>query len=153
MKSSYIDHIKPGVLKWLESVRFKDEGWGRWKYNAHMCRPYGLQCSGLAIRILDFAGELENISQEEKRQAVDFFLSCQDPNDGYFTLEYSRQNSIGEMNVRLVTIDGKITNDWRFTVNESKMVEKLNAPNLSTGIYILQVITNDGIKHKRISIR
>ena len=84
MKSSYIDHIKPGVLKWLESVRFKDQGWGRWKYNTHMCRPYGLQCSGLAIRILDWAGELDNRSPEEKRQAVDFFLSCQDPNDGYF---------------------------------------------------------------------
>ncbi len=49
-----------------------------------MCRPYGLQCSGLAISILGWAGELDNISQEEKRQVVDFFLSCQDPNDGYF---------------------------------------------------------------------
>jgi len=41
----HLGRARDGVLAWLETVRWKPDGWGRWKYNAHMARDYGLQMS------------------------------------------------------------------------------------------------------------
>lgn len=81
---SYIERVKPGVLEWLESVRSKDEGWGRWKYTRHMERKYGLQSTAMAIGALHMLGELKKAPAKWKQEAVTFYQSCQDPKDGYF---------------------------------------------------------------------
>lgn len=79
----YLAQVKPGVLAWLESVRWPAEGYGRWKYNAHMLRDYGLTSSAKAISILDLLGELSTLSPTQKQQAIQFFQQAQDPTDGY----------------------------------------------------------------------
>ena len=84
MSGSYVQQTKDGMLNWLESVRYSDEGWGRWKYNLHQYRAYGLQSSAIAINLLTQLGELDNVPAEKKREAAEFFASCQDPADGYF---------------------------------------------------------------------
>ncbi len=78
---SYIETVRQPVLEWLESVRYLDEGWGRWKYHAAMERPYALQASAIAIRILSELGALDDITSRLKAEAIDFFQSCQDPDD------------------------------------------------------------------------
>ena len=80
----YVEQVKPGVLSWLESVRYQDEGWGRWKYHAAMQRPYALQASGSAVGILQMLGELDRIGDKERQEAIAFFRSCQDPDDHLF---------------------------------------------------------------------
>ncbi|MDF2923544.1 MAG: glycosyl transferase, family 2 [Paenibacillaceae bacterium] len=84
MSAGYVEQAKPGIMNWLESVRWKEEGWGRWKYNAKMIRDYGLIPSANAILILDRLGELDNIDQALKNEAAAFLQSCQDQADGYF---------------------------------------------------------------------
>jgi hypothetical protein len=83
-KASYVRRVRPQLLRWLESVRYPDEGWGRWKYTRHMYRKYALQASGMAVNVLDTLGALSDISRESKEQAIRFYQSCQDPRDGYF---------------------------------------------------------------------
>jgi len=76
--------LAAGILNWLEAVRYGDEGWGRWKYNRHMCRPYGLQCCGSAVSLLNSLGALDQVTASEKGEGIAFYQSCQDPQDGYF---------------------------------------------------------------------
>ncbi len=84
MGTSCVDKVRSGILGWLESVRYPDEGWGRWKYHAQLVRPYALNASGLAICILNELGELDAISEAQRAEAVAYFQSCQSPDDGLF---------------------------------------------------------------------
>ena len=68
----------------MESVRCAGEGWGRWKYSAHMVRPWGLQSSAIAIGLLAAMGRLADVPAERRAEAVAFFQGCQDAADGYF---------------------------------------------------------------------
>ena len=80
----YLGQVRAGVLSWLESVRWKPDGWGRWKYNAHMVRDHGLQSSAQAVGILDRLGALPPPGDPRIGEAVRFYQSCQDPQDGWF---------------------------------------------------------------------
>ena len=73
--------VRSGVLDWLESVRHRGDGWGRWKYNAAMTRPWALQASGIAIDLLHRLGALAGVSDARKAEVVAFLQSCQDPGD------------------------------------------------------------------------
>jgi hypothetical protein len=83
MNSNSINSIHGDVLKWLESVRYPDEGWGRWKYSKGMVRPYGLIATRLALSIYDQLDALPSISPEQKQEGIAFLQSCQDT-DGFF---------------------------------------------------------------------
>jgi hypothetical protein len=76
--------IRDGVLAWLDSVRWGREGWGRWKYNRHMLRDYGIVPSRIAISIFKRLGALGDVPGTQRREAVEYFQSCQDPADGFF---------------------------------------------------------------------
>jgi hypothetical protein len=80
----YLGRVRDGVLAWLETVRWKPDGWGRWKYNAHMVRDCGLQSSAQAVGILDRLGALPPAVDPRRGEAVRFYQSCQDPKDGWF---------------------------------------------------------------------
>ncbi len=82
--SSYVQRVKPGLLNWLESIRFKEEGWGRWPYHAKMVRPWALQASAIGVRILNELAELGKATEAQRAEAVAFFQGCQDPADGLF---------------------------------------------------------------------
>ncbi|WPJ96646.1 hypothetical protein SH580_02880 [Coraliomargarita algicola] len=84
MMQSYISEIRGGLLDWMESVRYEEAGWGRWKYHSMMERPYALNASGIAIKILHRLGLLDQISAAQRREAVEYFKSCQDSSDGLF---------------------------------------------------------------------
>lgn len=80
----YIAQARYGIGKWLEWVRHKNAGWGRWPYHAAMERPYALISSAWAIRILEQLGELVRVTEARRREAVAFLQSTQDPADGHF---------------------------------------------------------------------
>ncbi len=82
MTKDYVAEVRDGVLSWLESVRDGSDGWGRWKYCAHMVRPYGLQSSGLAVGVLHRLGALGTVPSAQREEAAAFLRSCQDPRDG-----------------------------------------------------------------------
>ncbi|MCG3147365.1 MAG: hypothetical protein PCFJNLEI_00804 [Verrucomicrobiae bacterium] len=82
--TTYLSECRPGVQRWLDAVRAPNTGWGRWKYNAHMLRPYGLISSGIAILIHKQIGALADIPPAQRQEAIEFFQSTQDPQDGYF---------------------------------------------------------------------
>ncbi|MCK5465307.1 MAG: hypothetical protein KAI95_19905, partial [Bacteroidales bacterium] len=83
-EDGYFASLKEDILHWLESVRYKEDGWGRFKYNIHMYRDYGLESSAFAIKLLNKFGELGNILDEQIDEAVSFFMDCLDPEDGFF---------------------------------------------------------------------
>lgn len=83
-EDGYFASLKEDILHWVESVRYKEDGWGRFKYNIHMYRDYGLESSAFAIKLLNKFGELGNILDEQIDEAVSFFMECLDPEDGFF---------------------------------------------------------------------
>lgn len=80
--SGYREHVREGVLTWLEAVRYKEEGWGRWAHNCGAIRPFDLRASGFAVQILNSFGMIEQVGIKEKEEALHYFSSCQHP-DGY----------------------------------------------------------------------
>ena len=81
---SRLEAIRPTLLDWLEGLRVKSGGWGRWPYHAKMIRPWSLQASSIAILLLDVLGELNKVDAGRRAEAVDFLRGCQDPRDGLF---------------------------------------------------------------------
>lgn len=80
----YMEEVQDDVLSWLEDIRYKSEGFGRWPYHAKMIRPWGLQSSGIAIRVLDEFDRLSGLTDTQKQEATAYFQSCQSPDDGLF---------------------------------------------------------------------
>ncbi len=82
--TAYHEQVRIGVLDWLESVRWQSWKWGRWKYNAHMLRDYGLIPSCGAISILDSFDTLDDVAPRRRRRAAKWLQSTQDSADGFF---------------------------------------------------------------------
>ncbi len=80
----YVQQVREGVLAFLEEIRYKEEGWGRWPYNKHMMRPYGLTSSAEAIKTLTTYDALRLVPESQRREAIAFIHACQDPRDDYF---------------------------------------------------------------------
>ena len=76
--------VRQGVLDFLESIRYKNGGWGRWPYHAEMRRPYALQSSSHAIRSLEMLGALDSVPVTSRAEAIAFFQSCQEKDSGRF---------------------------------------------------------------------
>ncbi|MGE9290700.1 MAG: hypothetical protein ACQKBT_06910 [Puniceicoccales bacterium] len=83
-EKGFVENVREGLVHWLESIRYKEEQWGRWKYHSEMVRPYSLNASGLAIKLLHRLGELEKVPKDKRDEAVDYIRGCQDPDDGLF---------------------------------------------------------------------
>ena len=88
MAASYTETVRNGLSKWLESVRYKKEGWGRYPFNAKAIAPYSLHASGMAIRLLDELDILKDVGEEAKKEAAEYFRGAQDKEDGYFKDRY-----------------------------------------------------------------
>ncbi len=76
--------VWPGVADFLEAIRDKHAGWGRWPYHSHMDRPYGLISSAWGITLLRDAGVLDAVPAAQRAVAAAFLQDCQDPVSGYF---------------------------------------------------------------------
>ncbi|MBN2509129.1 MAG: hypothetical protein JXB03_02590 [Spirochaetales bacterium] len=84
MPASYSEIVAPGVIRWLESVRYKREGWGRYPFNAKSFAPYSLYASGLAVRLLNELDQLGPVSPGNRDEAASYIKASQDMEDGYF---------------------------------------------------------------------
>jgi hypothetical protein len=80
----HVNAVRDGLLAWIESVRWPEAGWGRWKYNAHMVRDYGLIPSGIAVKLLHALEALAAVPAAQRQEAIAFLQSTQDLADGYF---------------------------------------------------------------------
>ncbi len=88
---SYLDEATPGVLRWLESVRFAEPtdrsptgaGWGRWRYHAATDQPFSTNATSWAVLILHDLGHLYSLPNVQRVDALEFLRGAQDY-DGYF---------------------------------------------------------------------
>ncbi len=74
--------LRERVLAWLETVRCKDEPWGRYKYCRGMKRAWGLESSLQAIKILRVLDALNEVPAEARLEMGRFVCSLQDPETG-----------------------------------------------------------------------
>lgn len=81
---SYMAMVRSNVLRHIESIRFKEQGWGRWKYMATMPRPWALQASSMTIYILEVLDQIKNVTEQQKQEYLDFVYSCYDETDRFF---------------------------------------------------------------------
>lgn len=80
----YLQKLEPAIFAWLESVRCRDEGWGRWKYSSVMVRPYGLIASIITARIYALYDRLGTLSASAHGEWVSYLQGEQDAADGFF---------------------------------------------------------------------
>ncbi len=80
---SYGKKVRPRILEWLESIRYKNAGWGRWKYNTAMSRDYALESSAQVISILESLDALSDVPHWQKQEGIEFLESCLDEKTGY----------------------------------------------------------------------
>ena len=92
-KIGYFNGLENEVLAFLETLRYKQEGWGWFKYSTLMPRNYSLESSSMAIGVMSRLGYLEKVSFDQKKEAIDFFLSSRDETDGF--LKSSTGHSCG----------------------------------------------------------
>lgn len=84
----YMEEVQDGVLSWLEDLRYKREGFGRWPYHAKMLRPWGLQSSGIAICVLDLqldGGHRHDAITAAGWETADFLMKVHRKPDGAFS--------------------------------------------------------------------
>lgn len=74
------------------------------------------------------------------------------PNHGQFTLNYTSTGIIGDIQVNVMTIEGKLLMAEQFTVNADTFVRNYSDIELAAGIYIVQFISQTGIEVKRITV-
>lgn len=74
------------------------------------------------------------------------------PNHGQFTLNYTSTGVIGDIQVNVMTIEGKLLMAEQFTVNADTFVRNYSDIELAAGIYIVQFISQTGTEVKRITV-
>ena len=74
------------------------------------------------------------------------------PNHGQFTLNYTSTGIIGDIQVNVMTIEGKLLMAEQFTVNADTFVRNYSDIELAAGIYIVQFISQTGTEVKRITV-
>ena len=74
--------LRESVLAWLESVRCRSEPWGRYRYCAGMTRPWAVESSCMAVKILDRLDVLRQVPEADRRAHGRFLCSLQDPKSG-----------------------------------------------------------------------
>lgn len=74
------------------------------------------------------------------------------PNHGQFTLTYTGTGIIGDIQVNIMTIEGKMLMAEQFTVNADTFVRNYSDIELAGGIYIVQFVSENGSEIKRIIV-
>lgn len=74
------------------------------------------------------------------------------PNHGVFTLNYTSTGIIGEIQVNVMTIEGKLLITEQFTVNADTFVRNYSDIELAAGIYIVQFVSQNKTEVKRITV-
>ncbi len=74
------------------------------------------------------------------------------PTHGEFTIEYQAVDNIGKFEVRVVTIDGKLLHQEADNVVGSSYLKRFDKSEFSTGVYVIEVLTDTGVYHERLII-
>ncbi len=82
--AGFVATVRGEILTWIEKVRCRDSGWGRWRYHSATTRPWSLQASGIAIDLLHRLDALDSVGADDRAEAILFLQSCQDPADHLF---------------------------------------------------------------------
>ena len=82
-RTATIGRLRDGILAWIATLADPDAPEaGRYRYNVHMVRPYGVESTLNVVLTLWLIDGLEE--HPERDRILDFLLSCQDPEDGLF---------------------------------------------------------------------
>jgi subtilisin-like proprotein convertase family protein/PKD repeat protein len=74
------------------------------------------------------------------------------PNHGVFTLSYTSTGIIGDIQVNVMTIEGKLLMAEQFTVNADTFTRNYSDIELAAGIYIVQFVSQNKTEVKRITV-
>ncbi|HID06140.1 MAG TPA: hypothetical protein EYP10_03225 [Armatimonadetes bacterium] len=75
--------LRGDVLEWVEAMRVPEDGYGRYRF-AVSCREPDLYSSCIAVFIRDLLRDLNNLTDAQRQQWIEFIQSFQDPDTGYF---------------------------------------------------------------------
>lgn len=82
-RTATIERLRDGILDWIDTLADPDDpDAGRYRYNVHMVRPFGVESTINVVLTLWLIDGLEDHPRRERM--LDFLLSCQDPEDGLF---------------------------------------------------------------------
>lgn len=106
------------------------------------------QCgSDTAIRNTGGITGIDNI--KEGSYSLNLFPN---PNNGSFTLQLESAQNLGELSIRLFSVDGKLLDDVIGQPN-GKLFSKNFNYELTAGVYVLEVTNGDRVLHQRIVVR
>jgi len=96
-KNVEIDYYKlrNDSLKWVESMRLKNSPYGRYKFcsNGHVT----IMSSCFALFIRELLNDLENTSDEDRQEWIDYLKSSQDQSTGlFYDPEYNKSDLKGK---------------------------------------------------------
>lgn len=74
------------------------------------------------------------------------------PTPGEFTIEYQAVDNIGNFEVRVVTIDGKLLYQEKANVVGTSYIKRFDKNEYSTGVYVIEILTDTGVHHERLII-
>ena len=81
-----IVEVSAGIVNWLESVAVPaaSGGPGRWRYNVHMTRNWGVESSALAVMLLWSTHALERLPSSARASIIAEIQCWQQPESGLF---------------------------------------------------------------------
>ena len=74
------------------------------------------------------------------------------PNHGQFTLNFTTTGIIGQIQVNVMTIEGRLVMAEQFTVNADTFVRNYSDIELAAGVYVVQFISQNKTEVKRITV-
>lgn len=74
------------------------------------------------------------------------------PTPGNFTIEYQATDNIGDFEVRVVTIDGKLVFQESKQIAGQSYTKRFDRGEFSNGVYVIEVITGENVHHQRLII-
>jgi hypothetical protein len=84
-----------------------------------------------------------------KNNNPDFILY---PNPALSVIYFELESGEIAYNATLFSSGGKTLKEWKFEKNENRIIT-LNLPDVTAGLYILNLLTNQGFINKRILIQ
>ncbi len=74
------------------------------------------------------------------------------PSNGIFELQYSGNENLNDVKVRLLDITGKVLKTDKFSVNGKEFRRNYNVSELKSGLYLIQIDTDEKVQILRIEI-
>ncbi|MGB0863120.1 MAG: S8 family serine peptidase [Saprospiraceae bacterium] len=113
-------------------------------YNVVLTATNDCGSTSISKTIQIIVTDIENVS---KTWNIDIFPN---PNSGQFNLKLEGMN--GDIEVSITDIQGKLIRNWNYTNLSDGSITLIDASELASGIYIVKVKTDEGIKNVKLFI-